>query len=188
MHFTSFLTTVLAAGMVSASEVTEYNAVALRNGNKEINNAALQASNGKFFLKLRDQHASCDKGLKENQVTFNINKSGELNLYTFGNNPQKAYLDRSGMGQGNLGFATYGDKGFNLPKNAETKGWKVAKNGDLTFGGKGFIACPNSKKAGGSYTLWADVGIKNPAGNSNCQPITVRTTKDKSPVACVYSA
>ena len=190
MHFSTLFTTVLAAGMVSAAapgEVTGYNAVALSKGNKEINNKALQATNGRFALKVKNQGASCDRGLTENEVTFNINKFGELNLYTF-QTAQKAYVDRSGMGQGILGYATYADKGWNLPKNAETKGWKIAKNGDLTFDGKGFVACPNSKKAGGSYTLWADVGIKNPGGNKNCAPITVRTTKDKNPVACVYSA
>ncbi|OBS25154.1 hypothetical protein FPOA_05689 [Fusarium poae] len=187
MHFTILFTTILAAGMASAAEVTEYNAVALRQGHKEIDHAALQASNGRFALKVKNQGAACDRGVTENKVTFNINKSGELSLYTFGKNPQVAYVDRSGMGQGMLGYATYGDKGFNLPKNAETKGWKVAKNGDLTFGGKGFIACPNSKKAGGSYSIWADVGNKNPGGNQNCQAITVRATEDKTPVACVYS-
>ncbi|KAF5572529.1 cell wall protein [Fusarium pseudoanthophilum] len=192
MHFSTIFTTIVAAGMASAAsdkivEVTEYNAVAL-HGNKETINAALQASNSRFALKLKNQHAACDRGLTENKVTFDINKDGELSLNTWGNNPQVAYVDRSGMGQGILAYATYGDKGFNYPKNAETKGWKVAKNGDLTFGGKGFLACPNSKKAGGSYTLWADVGIKNPGGNKNCQAITVRATKDKNPVSCVYSA
>ncbi|KAF9766058.1 hypothetical protein IL306_001572 [Fusarium sp. DS 682] len=194
MQLKPFLTAILATGMASAStdkivEVTEYNAVALHHGNKDLDHAALQASKGRFALKLKNQGASCDSGKYENEITFNINKDGELSLYTWGNNPQVAYVDRSGMGQGILAFATYGGVGgFNYPKNAETKGWKVAKNGNLTFDGKGFLACPNSKKAGGSYSIWADVGVKNPGGHKNCVSISIRASKDKNPVACVYSA
>ncbi|KAF5658274.1 cell wall protein [Fusarium heterosporum] len=170
MHFSTVFSAILAAGIASAAsekivEVTEYNAVAL-HGNKETNNAALQASNGRFALKLRNQHASCDRGLIENEVKFNINKDGELSLYTWGRNPQVAYIDRSGMGQGIFAYATYGDKDFNTPRTLRQRA--------------------GNKKAGGSYTLWADCG-KNPGGNKNCQAITIRAIKDKKPVACVYS-
>ncbi|GKU11105.1 cell wall protein [Fusarium langsethiae] len=178
MHFTTFLTTIVAAGMASA---TSYNAVAV-SSNKNINNSALQASKGNFALKLKNQGATCDRGLTENQVTFSLNKDGELNLFTF-QNSQVAYVDRSGMGQGKLGYTTIADKGLVIPKNAETKGWKIAANGDLTFAGKGLIACPYDD----SYSLWVDAGVKNPAGNSNCQAVTIRAKKDDKPVACVYS-
>ncbi|KAM0293742.1 hypothetical protein HYE67_000054 [Fusarium culmorum] len=178
MHFTTFLTTVVAAGMASA---TTYNAAAV-SSNKNINGSALQASKSGFALKLKSQGAACDKGLTENKVTFSINKDGELNLYTF-QNSQVAYVDRSGMGQGKLGYATIADKGLVIPKNGETKGWKVAANGDLTFDGKGLIACPYD----GSYSLWVSAGVNNPGGNSDCQAVTIRAKKDDKAVACQYS-
>ncbi|KAF4950913.1 hypothetical protein FSARC_13049 [Fusarium sarcochroum] len=179
------LTPLLAAGIVSAApqKSTKFEALALRSAS-EIHFAGLQATKSHLSLNVKSQGASCDAGKKENQATFNL-VDGELYLYKTDNPPQQLYVDRSGMGQGIIGYTTGAEP---APKNAERKGWKIDKDGNLTFGGNGFIACPNSKKSGGSYSVWASAGVSNPGGNKNCLGFSARTAEIKKPVGCLYTS
>ncbi|KAG7433191.1 Cell wall protein phiA [Fusarium oxysporum f. sp. raphani] len=178
------LTPLLAAGIVSAApqKSTQFEALALRSGS-EIHFSGLQAAKSHISTNLKKQVASCDKGKTDNRATFNL-IGDELFLYKTDNPPQQLYVDRSGMGQGVLGYTTGVEP---IPRNGEQNGWKIDKNGNLTFKGKGFIACPNSKKAGGSYSVWVDAGVSNPGFNKNCVGFSARTFKIEKPTGCLYT-
>jgi hypothetical protein len=177
------LTPLLAAGIVSAvpQKSSQFEVMALRSASP-IHFAGLQASKSFLSLNLAKQGASCDKK-SDNHATFNL-VGDELYLYKTDNPPQQLYVDRSGMGQGVLGYTTGVQP---IPKNGERKGWKVDKNGNLNFKGAGLIACPNSKKAGGSWSVWVDAGVANPGGNKNCLGFTARTIKIEHPISCEYT-
>ncbi|EEU45673.1 hypothetical protein Neosp_004432 [[Neocosmospora] mangrovei] len=177
------LTPLLAAGIVSAapSKPVQFEAMALRSASP-IHFSAIQASKSFLSLNLAKQGASCDKK-SDNHAVFNL-VGDELYLYKTDNPPQQLYVDRSGMGQGVLGYTT-GAQG--IPSKAERKGWKIDKSGNLNFNGAGFIACPNSKKAGGSWSVWVDAGNANPGGNKGCLGFTARTIKTTTPNSCEYT-
>ncbi|EZF77874.1 hypothetical protein H105_01028, partial [Trichophyton soudanense CBS 452.61] len=111
-------------------------------------------------------------------------KDSILYLHTGASKPvQKVFLDRSGFGQGKIGYLT-GDG--QLPSRWEVQGWTIDGAGNLKFKGKGLIACPSSDPKIKSWTVWADLGIATPGGNKGCLPFTAYTMKTK-PVACKYT-
>ncbi|KAM0433313.1 hypothetical protein ACHAPT_004189 [Fusarium lateritium] len=181
---TILLTPLLAAGIVSAapqqSPTTPFEVLALRNGSP-IHFSGLQASQGFFSLKKAKQGASCDAGPADNHAIFEL--IGD-NLFLYDKpRRQQLFTDRSGMGQGVLGYTT-GAQG--IPRNAERSGWKVDKNGNLNFKGSGLIACPSSQK-NGPWSVWVSVGISQPGGNKGCVPFVARTIGNSKPTGCIYS-
>ncbi|KAF5025350.1 hypothetical protein F66182_2561 [Fusarium sp. NRRL 66182] len=184
MLFKSIIAPLALVGSVSAApqKSTKFEVMALNSGT-EIHTAGLQAAKSGLALGLKDQGASCD-AKSNNKATFNL-VDGELFLYKTDNPPQQLYVDRSGMAQGLIRYTTGVEP---APRNAERKGWKIDKNGNLNFDGAGFIACPNSKKAGGSYSVWLSSGVSNPGGNKKCLSFSAHIGKIEKPVGCLYTS
>ncbi|OLN86996.1 Cell wall protein phiA [Colletotrichum chlorophyti] len=140
-----------------------------------------QAAKGSIFLQLPSQNATCDSE-DTGAATFYL-KDGGLYLYAASATPQQLYADRSGMGQGNLGYTTGAQPG---PRNGERTGWTIDSYGDLTLDGAGFLACPNSIE--GAWSIWVSAGINNPAGNTGCLGISVRAVQINEPNSCSYTS
>ncbi|KPM35818.1 hypothetical protein AK830_g10751 [Neonectria ditissima] len=175
---------LVASGLVSAAPAAStksapFEILTLRSASP-IHFNEVQAARNSIFLQLPNQKAVCDKK-SDNAATFQI-VDGVLHLYRSSGTQQTLFTDRSGMGQGVLQYAT-GDAP--LPRNGERKGWKIDKNGDLTFNGSGFIACPGS--ISNSWSVWLDAGVSNPGGNKNCLGFTARTVKVSKPNSCKYT-
>ncbi|KAH7240965.1 uncharacterized protein BKA55DRAFT_576138 [Fusarium redolens] len=185
------ITPLVAAGLVSAApkasstpKTTYFQGLALRSASP-VHFNYLQASKESFELKLKKQGASCDRGVKTNEATFQL-YGDELWLYSTGNPRQQAYVDLSGMGQGKLGYTTGAQP---MPRNGQRKGWKIDKNGILTFDGASFVACPNGDNLEKtSWSVWVYNSIDNPGGNKNCVPFSVKAAKVEKPVGCLYTA
>ncbi|KAI9149041.1 Cell wall protein phiA [Paramyrothecium foliicola] len=187
---TTFITALLAAGSAAAAPTTtaytqpskaptKFGIMSLRSASP-IHFGQVSAAQSNLFIHLPDQHATC-KGKPQNEATFYV-KDGELFLYTPPKAPkQKVYVDRSGMGQGNLGYLT-GDQG--LPRNGETKGWKV-ENDYISFNGAGLLACPNS--IDDAWSIWVSVGNDKPAGLEGCLGFNPRVIPLDKPVKCSYT-
>ncbi|RSL93364.1 hypothetical protein CDV31_014746 [Fusarium ambrosium] len=154
--------------------------LALRNGSP-IHFSGVQASESRLTLKKAKQGASCTAGPADNHAIFEL--LGE-NLYLYDKpRRQQMWVDRSGMGQGILGYSTGAQS---LGKNFEQTGWKVDKNGNLNFKGSGLIACPSSQK-NGPWSIWVSAGVNQPGGNKGCVPFTARVIKNSKPTGCEYS-
>ncbi|KAL2840509.1 hypothetical protein BJY01DRAFT_218452 [Aspergillus pseudoustus] len=151
--------------------------VAIKSGDA-VQYAGFNAALNSIFARLPSQNATCD-GTDNGSATFYI-KDGALFLY--GPNNQEIFVDRSGMGQGKIGY-TVGDESG--PRNGERTGWAIDGNNHLQFGGNDLIACPNS--IDGAYSIWASAGVSNPAGNENCVGIAARVEKQANPTSCTYS-
>ncbi|KAF7557249.1 hypothetical protein G7Z17_g779 [Cylindrodendrum hubeiense] len=176
------LAPLVATGFVSAapatSKTTTFEVMSLRSASP-IHFSELQAARNSIFMHLPDQKATCHTK-SDNAVTFKL-VGTELHLYKSSGTPQKVWVDRSGMGQGVLGYST----GDLKPKNGEHKGWKIDKNGDLTFNGAGLLACPGSISK--SWSVWVNAGVSNPGGNKNCLGFTARTLPITKPNSCKYT-
>ncbi|KPM39374.1 hypothetical protein AK830_g7187 [Neonectria ditissima] len=146
----------------------------------DIHFSSFQASIGNIFLQLPDQGASCDAE-SDNTATFYL-KDGGLYLYSTSNPPQQLYADRSGMGQGKLGYITGAQ---NPPRNGELTGWTIDASGDLTLDGASFLACPNS--IDGAWAVWVSAGVAQPAGNEGCLGLVARVVEVTEPNACLYT-
>ncbi|OJJ96037.1 hypothetical protein ASPACDRAFT_81717 [Aspergillus aculeatus ATCC 16872] len=138
------------------------------------------AAKSSLFAGLPGQNASCARP-KEQTATFYI-QDGALYLYDQSATPQEFYVDRSGMGQGKIGYTTGAQP---APKNAERQGWSIDKNNHLQFGGSDLIACP--KSIDGAWSIWASAGVSNPAGNSDCVGIAARVETTTNPNGCLYT-
>jgi hypothetical protein len=141
----------------------------------------ISAAQSNLFIHLPEQHATCNGGLHAYQATFFV-QNGELFLYTpEGKHAQKVYVDRSGMGQGNLGYVT---GKATLPRYAETVGWTA--DGDyLSFNGSGLLACPNSTD--GAWSVWVSIGVEKPAGQEGCLGFNPRVLPVDNPLQCTYT-
>ncbi|KAK7912097.1 hypothetical protein PG985_014578 [Apiospora marii] len=143
--------------------------------------AGWSASSRGIFANGPAQDASCDKGAKEEFATFHLNEAGELFLFNNGQNPpQQLFVDRSGMGQGIMGYTTGAEP---IVRNGERAGFSI-EDGHLKFDGADFQACPGY--AEGAYKIWL-AGTSNPGGNSNCTAIAARVQTISEPVGCLYS-
>ncbi|KAI2625215.1 hypothetical protein GGS21DRAFT_493703 [Xylaria nigripes] len=145
--------------------------------------AQFQAALGSIFLYLPSQNATCNNGTKANYATFTLSKDGALYLYSEHGARQQIYVDRSGMGQGRLGFTTGSAHG---PRNGERKAFLINRFGDLTFNGDAFIACPGSIDE--AWSVWVNVGRPNPGLNSGCIGFIGRTVGiSGTPNSCAYT-
>ncbi|RYO76345.1 hypothetical protein DL762_009810 [Monosporascus cannonballus] len=143
--------------------------------------ASISASQSNLFLHLPKQGASCDVE-DPGYATFSLIDGG-LFLYAASATPQQIYVDRSGMGQGKLGYITGAQP---PPRNAEMDGWVVDESGNLSLDGAGFLACPDSIE--GSWSLWIGAGVAQPGGNSGCLGISARVVEAAKPISCYYTA
>ncbi|KAE8155115.1 hypothetical protein BDV25DRAFT_146593 [Aspergillus avenaceus] len=168
-----------AAAAPAADAAPQYFGVIAIHSTSAVHNAGFKAAqNGLFAGGNREQGASCARP-EEQFATFYI-QDGELNLYDKSATPQTIFVDASGMGQGIIGYTTGAQP---TPKNASRKGWAV-KDSHLQFNGKDLIACPGLE---GSFGIYADAGVSNPAGNSNCISIAARVEGTTNPNGCLYT-
>ncbi|KAH6989112.1 hypothetical protein AUP68_04443 [Ilyonectria robusta] len=174
------LTPLVAAGLVSAAPATSntFEVLALRPATG-IHFTGFQASNNNIMLKMSQQGATC-KTATDNLATFKL-VDGNLFLYHEGSTPQQLFVDRSGMGQGKLGYTT---NVKDIPARWERKGWAVDSNGDLKFSGSGFIACPVGD---GTWSVWVNAGVSQPGGGQGCLTLTARPIKINKPNSCTYT-
>ncbi|KAJ4127141.1 hypothetical protein NW768_008768 [Fusarium equiseti] len=178
-----FKNLIVLAGLASAApnpDVVTFKGTVLRSASP-IHHQPVQASMNGFAVKMKDQGASCDRGAKENEATFTLNKkTGELLLYSRSNPRQQVWVDRSGMGQGLMGYRTGAQP---LCNRCEQDKWAINKDGLLQYDGTDYRACPQED---GSYTLWVS-NVYNPGGNKNCVGASIVTSKIDEPVGCLYS-
>ncbi|RSL51333.1 hypothetical protein CEP53_008466 [Fusarium sp. AF-6] len=156
-----------------------FQVISLRSAS-DIHFSKVTAANSSLFLGLADQGASCDRGEKPDAATFYL-KNGELYLYKTDNPPQQIYADRSGMGQGRLGYITGAQS---PPRNAELTGWEIDGDGNLTLEGASLRACVGANDA---WVVWVSVGSANPNGYDECLGFTARTGNIEDPVSCLYT-
>ncbi|GKT40996.1 cell wall protein phiA [Colletotrichum spaethianum] len=141
-----------------------------------------QAAKSSIFLQLPSQNASCDDSEPKDAATFYLDNDGGLFLYAASATPQQLYADRSGMGQGKLGYTTGAQP---APRNGERTGFTIDRYGDLTLKGSSFVACPDSIE--GSWSVWVSAGIANPAGNTGCLGVSARAVEVAQPDSCTYT-
>ncbi|KAH7349807.1 hypothetical protein B0T11DRAFT_321635 [Plectosphaerella cucumerina] len=151
---------------------------ALRSAS-DIHFAPFSAAQNSLFLRLPDQKASCDK--ETNSATFYI-QDGGLYLYAASATPQQIYVDRSGMGQGKVGYTTGAEP---APRNGERTGWVIDDAGNLTLDGAGFLACPGS--IDDAWSIWVSAGVEKPAGQEGCLGFSARTVEADEPISCLYT-
>lgn len=196
MQFTTTIFALAAASIASAAPAAQaaapvasdcenggyFTLRAIRSGSA-IQNSALSAAHSSIFVNLPSQNSSCDADIVQTYATFTIN-NGELDLYTTFGPAQKLYVDRSGMGQGKLGYTTDPEI---APTNSERTGWAI-RDGYLYFGDAGLIACPDSIDK--SWSVWVSVGLENPAGNVDCIPFapSVSEVPQGTQVGCSYTS
>ncbi|KAG9257208.1 uncharacterized protein F5Z01DRAFT_647966 [Emericellopsis atlantica] len=195
MKFTA-LTTLFAAGLTSAApaptpsatpstNVKAFNLMTLRSASP-IHFGQVSASKSNIFVNLPEdaQDATCDAKVT-NGATFSL-RDGALFLYNEDTDEeQQVWVDRSGMGQGNVGYISGGQ---NPPRNAELTGWTSTVNGDfsyLNFNGAGLIACPAVPE--GSWSVWVNAGVTNPGGSEGCLGFNAMVQPTEEPVSCTYS-
>ncbi|PCD20928.1 hypothetical protein FGRA07_05080 [Fusarium graminearum] len=182
MQFKTLFTASLLSGLtVAAPEPKTFGLVALRSGSPfHLSSVSASESGFSLLLPKGKQGAKCADNKKEDFATFRISKDKKLVLYHKGKEQQIAYTDRSGMGQGVLQYT--GQK--NYPRNAETEGWKVDKDGNLVFGSNnaGFMACPGLKSTD-PWSIWVATGTDHP-GNSEkeCYSFSARVAETKKPL------
>lgn len=154
---------------------------AIRSGT-DVHLSTFQAANGSFFAGMTTQGASCDAGATNaNTATFWLGDDGSLHLYSSDAPFQQAYVDASGMGQGIFGYTTGAQP---APANGQEDSFALDASDNLSFNGNSFIACPYNE----GYTIWANAGVDNPAGNENCTSIAVLATKVDTPISCTYTS
>ncbi|KAI8959399.1 cell wall protein PhiA [Daldinia sp. FL1419] len=168
-----------AASPASLEPNAKFSLMALRSAS-EVHFASFGAAKSSIFLKLPSQNASCDAGPAD-YATFYL-QDGGLYLYAASATPQQLYVDRSGMGQGKLGYTTGAQP---PPRNGERASFTLDENNDLTFNDAGFIACPNS--IDGAWSVWVSAGVSQPAGNEGCLGISVRAVEASEPNGCLYT-
>ncbi|KAI5305626.1 hypothetical protein KEM56_003828 [Ascosphaera pollenicola] len=155
-----------------------FGVMCIRSGDP-VHYASWGASLNELGAGLQQQNASCDAGVNATSATFYIN-DGALWLYTNGAPWQEVWVDRSGMGMGNMGYTTGAQP---PPTNSERKGWSIDENDHLLFGGNSFLACP----AKDGYSLWAATGTDTPGWNKDCVGIAARVVPIDKPVGCQYT-
>ncbi|KAL1794557.1 hypothetical protein ACET3X_006373 [Alternaria dauci] len=154
----------------------------------------IQAVRRNLLIGTADQGANCTAGAEQNYASFVVNGQGLVFLYT-GAPPestfdfQQLYVDRSGMGQGNIQYTTGPNQ--TIGRNQQYGPFKLTEQSELVFNSNnmpvGFQACPlfdgdNSK----GWKVWiADVA--EPAHSKGCVKFTALAVKEEAPLACEYS-
>jgi hypothetical protein len=169
--------------------------MSLRTGT-EIQYGNVQASQGSLVINSpAENNKTCAIGGDRENVTDGINyasfsineETGSVDIYTF-NPPLQLYVDRSGMGQGNLRYTTGVQP---IGKNQERGPFKINDDGDLVFaaggltGDVGFQACPGA--VGGGWKIWL-AGVEKPAGSEGCTPFTMKALKEDPIMKCLYTS
>jgi len=169
--------------------------MSLRTGT-EIQYGNVQASQGSLVINSpAENNKTCAINGDRENVTSGINyasfsideETGSVNIYTF-NPPLQLYVDRSGMGQGNLRYTTGVQP---IGKNQERGPFKINDDGDLVFaaggltGDVGFQACPGA--VGGGWKIWL-AGVEKPAGSEGCTPFTMKALKEDPIMKCIYTS
>ncbi|KAK3196557.1 hypothetical protein K4F52_000439 [Lecanicillium sp. MT-2017a] len=184
MKYTTAILSAAAGTAMAApadNKGTQFTAITSHSGSN-IHLSPVAATSGNLLLNQDDQDARCDTPGQAG-ATFSL-VGDNLYLYSTPDLPQQqVYVDRSGMGQGKVGF---GNKDDSLPRNGEYAGWKI-EDGHLTFDGKeAFVACPGGED-GSPQTIWFDAnGDGAPAGQKDCQGFSFVTREQKDPVSCAY--
>ncbi|KAI8674460.1 hypothetical protein NCS57_00343700 [Fusarium keratoplasticum] len=188
MQFKALLALPVLSGLAAAAPAADaaktpgpFQVLALRSAS-DIHFATVNAAKSSLFLHLPNSNATCDSK-SDGAATFSLTKDGELYLYSTDNPPQQVFADRSGMGQGKLGYITGAQP---PPKNGELKGWVIDKDGNLSLDGASLLACPNSIE--GAWSIWVSAGVANPAGNEGCLGFSARTTEVEKPNSCTYTS
>ena len=168
-----------------SADVKAFHLMSLRSASP-IHFGSFSAAESNIFINYPqgEQGATCD-GKADNSATFSL-KDGELFLYNKDSpRAQQVYVDRSGMGQGKMGYIS---EGQSPPRNAELSGWTSEKNGDfdyLKFDGTTLIACPAATE--GSWVVWVNAGVSNPGGSEGCLGLSAMVQPDEKPVSCEYT-
>ncbi|KAK7713004.1 hypothetical protein SLS57_007565 [Botryosphaeria dothidea] len=172
--FTKTVVAVLAAAGAASAAADKFGGIAIHSGSA-IQNAGISADQGKLWI-AHAQNASCDAGNKQDFATFSIDADGNAFLYTNGAPYQQLWVDRSGMGRGNIGYTTGAQP---APKNGERTGFAVNESGHLTFGDSdGFYACPSVDN---SYAIWQQ------KFDDTCIAFAFSAQYTEKPVGCWYS-
>ncbi|KAF4589764.1 cell wall protein PhiA [Ophiocordyceps camponoti-floridani] len=153
----------------------------------DIHFGQISASESNIFINLPDQKAVC-KGQDPKSAIFYM-KDSQLLLYTGADAPvQRIFVDRSGTGQGKMGYLTGNGK---VQPPFEVTGWNLRNIGKdqssgqaLYFNDKSLIACPGD--AGKGWTVWVATDNQHPGGNQGCLGFTARVIETANPVACQY--
>lgn len=170
--------TVAAAGNATSGLFT-FGVLSIHSGS-EVQYAGWSATQNAIW-NLAEQKPSCDRNERPQFATFWINKEDNgLYLYSSNNPPNQLWVDRSGMGQGKMGYTV--GVATPPPKNSE-RGPFTITDGHLQFDGSDFLAC--SGYDNGAYEIFVDVGIEHPAGN-NCTAIAAKVLETKTPIGCQY--
>ncbi|KAF1916815.1 hypothetical protein BDU57DRAFT_556956 [Ampelomyces quisqualis] len=168
--------------------------VALPKVANEIECAPFQAKNNNLLIGADFQSANCTTRLPRDHASFVLNGQGLLFLYT-GDTPdnfqtQQMFVDRSGMGQGQIQYTTGNAAG--IGRNQERGPFKITETSDLVFdNGNGvvtaFQACPPGKGYELSgWKVWL-AGNPKPGGSEGCVELNARAVKEAKPEACEYS-
>ncbi|EAS34641.1 cell wall protein PhiA [Coccidioides immitis RS] len=187
MLFSNLVLAALGAAAASAHPTNtcpgpkrEFGVIAIHSG-EPVHLSGFNAAQSSIFAGLPNQNAQCERP-DERFATFYL-ENGALYLYTPSSaEPQQMFVDRSGMGQGKIGYLT-GDTS-NPPPRFELTGWSINGHNHLQFAGKDLVACPGS--IDNSYSIWAS-GFATPGHNENCIGIAARVQYTDSPNACVYT-
>jgi hypothetical protein len=181
----SIIATIMAAAGASAAPSPKppatFSIMSLRSASP-LHFGQVSAAQSNIFIHLPEQNATCKGDYDATQATFYISNDKELFLYTPKGQPaQKVYVDRSGMGQGNVGYATGNEV---LPRYAETKGW-INDGSYLSFNGSGLLACPNS--IDGAWSVWVSVLVDKPGNQEGCLGFNPRILPVDKPTECTYT-
>ncbi|KAE8353169.1 hypothetical protein BDV28DRAFT_112222 [Aspergillus coremiiformis] len=165
----SVVATAAASPAAAADSGSQYFGVIAIHSGSGVQNAGFNAAKGGLIAGLKDKSAGCET------TNFYISE-GSLYIYDNTARTQEIFVDRSGMGQGLIGY-TVGVQP--APKNTERKGWAI-KDTHLQFDGSDLIACATAD----GYKIWASAGVAAPGGYTDCVSIAARVVEIAEPVAC----
>ncbi|KAI1081540.1 cell wall protein PhiA [Whalleya microplaca] len=158
----------------------KFHIMALRSASP-VHFAHFKAAHKSLFVNLPAQNASCDSTDDADDATFYL-KDGGLFLYAASATPQQLYADRSGMGQGKVGYTTGAEP---TPNDAERTGWVLDDTNHLTLAGASFLACPNSTD--NAWSVWVSSDVEKPAGLEGCLGVSALAVEAPNPNGCVYT-
>ena len=179
------LALVSAAPTARDSKINDgdvFRIMTIRSGS-DFQYGVVQAAQRSLYVNTPSQNATCSTA-DINFASFYISK-GSLFLNTPDSAPaQQFFVDRSGMGQGVIQYAT---GNLTLGRNEETGPFAIDDDSNLVFRAQqdyGFQACPGA--AQGGFSVWMD-GDATPGGNQGCLGFIARAQKEDEPVTCTYT-
>ncbi|RCI16929.1 hypothetical protein L249_2988 [Ophiocordyceps polyrhachis-furcata BCC 54312] len=174
-----------AAVLATAPGSKPFQLMSLRSASR-IHFGQVSASQSSIFINLPKQGAKCE-GDDPKSAIFYL-KDQQLYLYTGSGPVQRLFVDRSGFGQGKLGYLTGNGP---VPSRFEVKGWNLRNIGKdkssgqaLYFHDKNLMACPGS--VDNSWSVWVVTDNGRPGGNEGCLGFTPLVLETVKPVHCEY--